>query len=149
MLSQLLLFLGFCVCETRCVDAIMVSWPTSACTHQSCALNVQVPSHLWEHFITDARTLRQMARHHVTKEPMPLELCTQLFAANKAVSTVSLQNTTLMALVDQQYFGREQPASGRTSHIWHQLSKQYSSIPSLPGAHPQVAAQITTIVHFY
>jgi hypothetical protein len=41
---------------------------------------VEVPSHLWEHFVTDTRTLQLMARHHSSGQPIPLDLCEQVSA---------------------------------------------------------------------
>lgn len=99
---------------------------------------LQVPSHLWEHFVTDPRTLRTLARHRSSGDPLPLPLCAALTASNRAVAHLSLQNAALLAAVDQAYFGPQQPASGRTSEIWHELSGRFAAVRSLPGTHPQV-----------
>lgn len=38
---------------------------------------VEVPSHLWEHFVTDPRTLRMLARS-TSGDPLPDDLCEQV-----------------------------------------------------------------------
>jgi len=52
---------------------------------------VEIPSHLWEHFVNDHRTLGLIARHSVSREPMPAALHSALLASHAAFPALELQ----------------------------------------------------------
>ncbi len=52
---------------------------------------VEIPSHLWEHFVADHRTLSLIARHSGSREPMPPSLHSALLSAHAAFPALELQ----------------------------------------------------------
>ncbi len=48
-------------------------------------------------------------------------------------------------MVDQAYFGPDQPPPGGTSAVWEQLAGEYSSVPHAPGTHVQARFSHLTI----
>ena len=53
---------------------------------------VEVPSHLFEHFVSDKRTLRLLARHRgATRDPIPDDIFEQLTNSRQLFSGLDLQ----------------------------------------------------------
>jgi Zn-dependent oligopeptidase len=52
---------------------------------------VEVPSHLWEHFVADYRSLALIARHAESGDPMPRGLHAGLLATHAAFPALELQ----------------------------------------------------------
>jgi hypothetical protein len=52
---------------------------------------VEVPSHLWEHFATDSRSLALLARHADTRQPLPPQLAEQLAGLSSVTPALELQ----------------------------------------------------------
>ena len=52
---------------------------------------VEVPSHLFEHWAVDPSTLRVLAKHRSTREPIPLEAAESLVRARRTCSALELQ----------------------------------------------------------
>jgi intermediate peptidase len=52
---------------------------------------VEIPSHLWEHFATDSRSLALLARHADTRQPMPHAMAQQLARLSTATPALELQ----------------------------------------------------------
>jgi intermediate peptidase len=52
---------------------------------------VEVPSHLWEHFATDSRSLALLARHADTRQPLPPQLAQQLAGLSSVTPALELQ----------------------------------------------------------
>ena len=68
--------------------------PDSPSSHSRLAVNqdvVEIPSHLWEHFVTDHRTAGVIARHATTREPLPRALHSALLASHNAFPALELQ----------------------------------------------------------
>uniref|UniRef100_A0A7S3QPV1 Peptidase M3A/M3B catalytic domain-containing protein n=1 Tax=Dunaliella tertiolecta TaxID=3047 RepID=A0A7S3QPV1_DUNTE len=97
---------------------------------------VEVPSHLWEHFVADPRTLRLMARHHQTDDPLPLDLCNkQVFSYRKMFSGLELQQQVLLSLVDQAYHGprASEAVQQGTGLAWERVVEPHTSLPTVSG----------------
>ncbi|GBF99345.1 hypothetical protein Rsub_11757 [Raphidocelis subcapitata] len=119
---------------------------------------VEIPSHLWEHFVTDRRSLALIARHRGSRDPMPPGMHAALMAAHGAFPALELQQQVLLALVDLAYHGtpgiRGSSNSGGsrgggggldTSAVWAELSARHSSIGHVPGTFPQARFSHLTI----
>jgi hypothetical protein len=65
---------------------------------------VEIPSHLWEHFVTDHRAVSVIARHAASREPLPRALHSALLASHGAFPALDLQ---------QQVEGQGGSAAGR------------------------------------
>lgn len=52
---------------------------------------VEIPSHLWEHFVTDYRSLSLLARHVDSREAMPEEIHAALVADHTLFPALELQ----------------------------------------------------------
>jgi Zn-dependent oligopeptidase len=50
-----------------------------------------VPSHLWEHFATDSKSLAVLARHADTRQPLPPQLAQQLAGLSSVTPALELQ----------------------------------------------------------
>lgn len=65
-----------------------------ACVMIRCSCSqdvVEVPSHLWEHFATDARSLSLLARHADSRQPMPQAMARQLARLSTVTPALELQ----------------------------------------------------------
>lgn len=51
-----------------------------------------MPSHLWEHFATDSRSLALLARHKDSREPLPDGLAQQLVGLGSVTPALELQH---------------------------------------------------------
>lgn len=82
--------------------AIVSCFVDSACITDGClAINdvpcrcsqdlVEVPSHLWEHFANDERSLSLLARHRVTRDAMPQLLASRLRESGLLLPALELQ----------------------------------------------------------
>jgi len=108
---------------------------------------VEVPSHLWEHFVADPRTLRLMARHHQTDDPLPLDLCNKVFSYRKMFSGLELQQQVLLSLVDQAYHGprASEAVQQGTGLAWERVVEPHTSLPTVSGLRPEVRVGHFTI----
>jgi peptidyl-dipeptidase Dcp len=64
---------------------------------------VELPSQLYEHWLTTPQILREFARHHETGEPMPQALLDKVLAAQTFNSGFSTVEFTSSALVDMAF----------------------------------------------
>uniref|UniRef100_A0A383VSJ1 Peptidase M3A/M3B catalytic domain-containing protein n=1 Tax=Tetradesmus obliquus TaxID=3088 RepID=A0A383VSJ1_TETOB len=107
---------------------------------------VEVPSHLWEHFATDARSLSLLARHADSRQPMPQAMARQLARLSTVTPALELQQQALLSLVDLVYHGQALPsAAGGTSSVWSSLAAQHASLPPPAGTCPQARFNHLTI----
>nr|CAB3263848.1 mitochondrial intermediate peptidase [Phallusia mammillata] len=63
----------------------------------------EVPSVLMEYFAMDRRVLSSFAKHHKTRETLPLEMINKLCHADKLCATSEMQTQVFYALVDQHF----------------------------------------------
>ncbi|MEW5313109.1 MAG: hypothetical protein WDW38_004701 [Sanguina aurantia] len=101
---------------------------------------VEVPSHLWEHFASDPRTIAAIARHAKTGDPLSLNQST---AASKGMrrpfAALELQGQILLSIVDQTLFGPGPiPANGGTSQAWATVTERHGSLPVAEGTRPEL-----------
>ncbi|KAF5843142.1 hypothetical protein DUNSADRAFT_2179 [Dunaliella salina] len=108
---------------------------------------VEVPSHLWEHFVADPRTLRMVARHHQTDDPLPLDLCNKVSSYGKMFSGLELQHQVLLSLVDQAYHGphASEAVQHGTGLAWERVVEPHSSLPTVSGLRPEARVGHFTI----
>mmetsp|Transcript_4950 Transcript_4950/g.16151 ORF Transcript_4950/g.16151 Transcript_4950/m.16151 type:complete len:345 (+) Transcript_4950:102-1136(+) len=99
---------------------------------------VETPSHLMEHFVWDERSLKVLARHHVTKDPMPSGMVARLRKSKSLYSALDLQSQVVMSLLDQDYFGTSPPGRGETTAMLEALQRQHSVVGPTPGTCQQV-----------
>jgi Zn-dependent oligopeptidase len=55
-----------------------------------------VPSHLWEHFASDSRSLALLARHADSRQPMPWAMAQQLGRLSSITPALELQQQVTM-----------------------------------------------------
>ncbi|MCB1383890.1 MAG: M3 family metallopeptidase [Notoacmeibacter sp.] len=86
-----------------------VRWPSVSGTAVSRDF-VELPSQLYEHWLTVPEILRKHARHFKTGEPMPLELMERLLAAQSFDQGFATVEFTASALMDMAFHeGRHAP----------------------------------------
>jgi peptidyl-dipeptidase Dcp len=87
-----------------------VTWPSVAGTSVSRDF-VELPSQLYEHWLTVPQILEKHARHATTGEPMPKALIDKMLAARNFGAGFATVEFTASALVDMAYHSRpEAPA---------------------------------------
>ena len=87
-----------------------VTWPSVAGTSVSRDF-VELPSQLYEHWLTVPQILEKHARHATTGEPMPKTLIDKMLAARNFGAGFATVEFTASALVDMAYHSRpEAPA---------------------------------------
>lgn len=87
-----------------------VTWPSVSGTSVSRDF-VELPSQLYEHWLTEPEVLEKHARHHKTGEPMPKQLIDKMLAAKTFGAGFATVEFTASALVDMAYHARpEAPA---------------------------------------
>ncbi|KAF6261102.1 peptidase family M3-domain-containing protein, partial [Scenedesmus sp. NREL 46B-D3] len=131
-----------------CLPACQVlSRCCGACLRVRCSQDiVEVPSHLWEHFATDSRSLALLARHADTRQPLPPQLARQLAGLSSATPALELQQQALLSLVDLVYHGPQLPSeAGGTSSVWSSLASKQGSFLPPPGTCPQARFSHLTI----
>jgi len=79
-----------------------VTWPTVSGTSVARDF-VELPSQLYEHWLTVPETLARHARHHATGEPMPKPLMDKVLKARNANSGFQTVEFTASALVDMAF----------------------------------------------
>jgi peptidyl-dipeptidase Dcp len=79
-----------------------VTWPSVAGTSVSRDF-VELPSQLYEHWLTVPEVLEKHARHYKTGEPMPKELLDKMLAARTFNAGFATVEFTSSALVDMEY----------------------------------------------
>src|SRR5690606_40404636 len=79
-----------------------VTWPSVAGTAVSRDF-VELPSQLYEHWLTVPQVLEKHARHAVTGEPMPQALIEKMLAARNFCAGFATVEFTASALVDMAY----------------------------------------------
>ncbi len=85
-----------------------VSYPSIACTNVSTDF-VELPSQLYEHWLSTPQVLRGFARHHKTGEPMPEALLDRLKAARNFNQGFATVEYTSSALVDMALHSMPDP----------------------------------------
>ncbi|QDZ01782.1 M3 family metallopeptidase [Nitratireductor mangrovi] len=83
-----------------------VTWPSVSGTSVSRDF-VELPSQLYEHWLTVPHVLDRHARHYRTGEPMPAELAERMQAARNYDAAFATIEFTASALVDMTYHARE------------------------------------------
>ncbi|KAK9820224.1 hypothetical protein WJX72_007664 [[Myrmecia] bisecta] len=107
---------------------------------------VEVPSHVMEFFMRDARTLRLFARHYRTGDPMPPAMVDRLQASRRMFSGLDLEQQVLYSLIDQELFGANPPAPGTSTERVAELYAAHSSVRFVPGTCPQ--ARVSHLVGY-
>ena len=82
-----------------------VTWPSVAGTSVSRDF-VELPSQLYEHWLTVPAILEKHARHYRTGQPMPKELVDKMLAARNFAAGFNTVEFTSSALVDMAYHSR-------------------------------------------
>ena len=82
-----------------------VTWPSVAGTSVSRDF-VELPSQLYEHWLTVPAILKKHARHYRTGQPMPKELVDKMLAARNFAAGFNTVEFTSSALVDMAYHSR-------------------------------------------
>jgi peptidyl-dipeptidase Dcp len=82
-----------------------VTWPSVSGTSVARDF-VELPSQLYEHWLTVPEVLAKHARHHETGEPMPKELIDKMLAARTFNAGFSTVEFAASALVDMAYHAR-------------------------------------------
>ncbi len=82
-----------------------VTWPSVSGTSVARDF-VELPSQLYEHWLTVPEVLEKHARHHKTGEPMPKELLDKMLAARTFDAGFSTVEFTASAMVDMAYHAR-------------------------------------------
>lgn len=85
-----------------------VTWPSLSGTSVSRDF-VELPSQLYEHWLTAPEILQQYAVHHETGEPMPKSLLEKLIAAQTFNAGFNTVEFTASALVDMAYHSSAEP----------------------------------------
>jgi peptidyl-dipeptidase Dcp len=70
---------------------------------------VELPSQIFEHWLSEPEVLKKHARHHVTGEPIPDELVRRLHAAERFNQGYETVRYTASALVDMAVHARTEP----------------------------------------
>lgn len=84
-----------------------VTWPSVAGTSVSRDF-VELPSQLYEHWLTVPEVLEKHARHYRTGEPMPKALLDKMLAARTLNVGFATVEFTASALVDMEYHSQQQ-----------------------------------------
>ncbi len=82
-----------------------VTWPSVSGTSVSRDF-VELPSQLYEHWLTVPQVLEKHALHHGTGEPMPKELLDKMLAARTFGAGFATVEFTASALIDMAYHAR-------------------------------------------
>jgi peptidyl-dipeptidase Dcp len=82
-----------------------ITWPSVAGTSVSRDF-VELPSQLYEHWLTVPAILEKHARHYRTGQPMPKELVDKMLAARNFAAGFNTVEFTSSALVDMAYHSR-------------------------------------------
>jgi peptidyl-dipeptidase Dcp len=88
-----------------------VTWPSVAGTSVSRDF-VELPSQLYEHWLTVPAVLEKHARHHETGKPMPKALLDKMLAARNFDAGFRTVEFTSSALVDMAYHSRPDAPAG-------------------------------------
>jgi Zn-dependent oligopeptidase len=78
-----------------------------------------VPSHLFEYFARSPEVVSQWARHHITGEPVPIDVLRGALAhKDRSFSACNVQTQILYSAADQFLFGAEMNTEA-ISHLSH------------------------------
>ncbi|WP_299838379.1 M3 family metallopeptidase [uncultured Paracoccus sp.] len=109
-----------------------VHWPSISGT--SVALDfVELPSQLYEHWLSQPQVLSQHARHYQTGEPLPPALLERLLAADKADAGFSTVEYLESALVDLAFHRGDAPADPAARQA--DLLAELGAPPAIPLRH--------------
>ncbi|CAG8583180.1 638_t:CDS:2 [Funneliformis caledonium] len=104
---------------------------------------VELPSILMEYFVYSPKVLSLFAKHHETRETIPLDLIKSHVKARLQFSAMETQSQILMALLDQLYHSKlatksESSNSYDTTAILYKLQDTVGLFPSVSGTAWQV-----------
>ncbi len=91
----------------------------------------EVPSILMEYFLSDSRVLATFARHHKTKEPLPLTALNSLHLSQNVFPAYETQSQVLLALMDQRFHGHH-PLGKSTVEVHAELCRELSPLEYVP-----------------
>eukprot|EP01112_Ceratiomyxa_fruticulosa_P010067 TRINITY_DN2649_c0_g1_i1.p1 TRINITY_DN2649_c0_g1~~TRINITY_DN2649_c0_g1_i1.p1 ORF type:complete len:726 (-),score=113.10 TRINITY_DN2649_c0_g1_i1:41-2218(-) len=98
--------------------------------------HVEIPSTLFERFISDPRITPLFAKHRTSGKSLPVELIDSFTKKKRMFSGLTNLGLVFYSFVDQEYHSN-QSMLGKTSKVWFDLQKKYSTIPSVEGTLPQ------------
>ena len=90
---------------------------------------VEVPSHVFEHFVWDHRVLSKFAKHHQTGEPIPKQLVERMNEQRKIFWSIETDQQLVLSLLDQQIHAMKDPTLKSTTDVLHEVQDKYSTIP--------------------
>jgi len=98
---------------------------------------VEVPSHVFEHFVWDHRVLSKFAKHCTTGETIPLELVERMNEQRKIFWGIETDQQLVLSLLDQHIHAEDgvateaQPTTSTTSttEVLYQVQQEHSSVP--------------------
>ena len=90
---------------------------------------VEVPSHVFEHFVWDHRVLKKFAKHYKTGKCIPLELVDQMNEQRKIFWGIETDQQIVLSLLDQKIHAMIDPTKISTTDVLHQVQREYSTIP--------------------
>ncbi|KAF3907914.1 Saccharolysin [Orbilia brochopaga] len=94
----------------------------------------ELPSILMEHFARSPAVLSLFARHHVTDEPLPMNLLSQRLAASSQLEHTETYQQVLLSLLDQRLHSAIAGERGFDSTaVYAALEAEHALLPPVPG----------------
>lgn len=93
---------------------------------------VEVPSHVFEHFVWDHRVLTKFAKHYKTGESIPRQLVDRMNEQRKIFWGVETDQQLVLSLLDQRIHALVDPTTTTTTDVLHQVQRDHSAIPWVP-----------------
>jgi mitochondrial intermediate peptidase len=111
---------------------------------------VEVPSHVFEHFVWDHRVLSKFAKHHLTGETIPKHLVDRMNEQKKIFWSVETDQQLVLSLLDQKIHSEmiddQNPTVKKTTEVLHEVQSKYSVIP--PFDHMATHSRFTHFVGY-
>lgn len=95
---------------------------------------VEIPSHLFEHFVWDHRFLRCFARHHRTREVIPRKTVEQLGSSRRMFQAMDMQAQIVYAVFDHRLHAGPPSVGAERSALFRTVHDEYSVLKHPEGS---------------
>eukprot|EP00298_Acanthocystis_sp_HF-20_P009705 c18456_g1_i2.p1 GENE.c18456_g1_i2~~c18456_g1_i2.p1 ORF type:complete len:274 (-),score=108.82 c18456_g1_i2:38-859(-) len=100
----------------------------------------ETPSHFFEYFVSDPRTIPLFVRNVATGEPASQEICQKIIQSKKMFRSLRQQQQVFFSALDYSLHSSTSPlTSDSISSISSEMEQKHKSTTYVQGAHPETA----------